>query len=104
MKKEDEIIALAHQTDLYKDNSNSKIVQKAIEWGFIAGYKNAKAEPTDKWYTLEDIKLAIKMAREGNIGYHAPDAPMFYFDKTYNDITQHFISKTEQDEKTTQTN
>ena len=45
---------------------------------------------SDKKYTIEDIKKAIELAREGNIGYYAPNSPMFYYDKTYNEIIESF--------------
>ena len=48
---------------------------------------------SDKKFTIEDIKEAIELAREGNIGYHAPNSPMFYYDKTYNQIVEYFFTK-----------
>jgi hypothetical protein len=36
--KNEEIENIAKETDLYKENSHSKIIQRAIQWGFRDGY------------------------------------------------------------------
>lgn len=46
---------------------------------------------SDKKFTIEDIKKAIDLARESYIGYVAPDSPMIYYDKTYNEIIKSFL-------------
>ena len=51
--------------------------------GFNAGYKQAKENSS---YTLEQLKEAIELAKEGNIGYYAPDCPNYYFDNSEQDI------------------
>jgi hypothetical protein len=57
--------------------------------------KNYIAKDGDKKYTLEDIKKTIELAREGNIGYHAQDEPVFYYSKTYQQIIDLFIKQGE---------
>ena len=39
-----------------------------------------------KLYTEEEVKTAIELAKEGNIGYYAPDCPAYYFDNSEESI------------------
>ena len=59
---------------------------------YVEGFKDCQ-ELNDKLFTLEDIEKAIEMAKEGTIGYYAPDAPVYYFDNSERDIIQSLQKK-----------
>ena len=54
----------------------------------VKGYNQCLLDNADKKFTLEDVRKAIELAREGNLGYYAPDSPNYYFEKTENEIIQ----------------
>jgi hypothetical protein len=55
---------------------------KTVAFG-IECYKAAT-----KVYSEEDLRKAIEMAKEGSIGYYAPDSPVYYFEHSENKIIQ----------------
>jgi hypothetical protein len=55
---------------------------------FIDGYTQCQQDNAHMQFTMHDMVKAIELAREGSIGYHAPESPAFYFDKTEDEIIQ----------------
>jgi len=53
--------------------------------GYTQGFTQSE-ELNKKKFTLEDLKKAIELAKEGSIGYYAPDSPCYYFDNSEDDI------------------
>ncbi len=59
--------------------------------GFIEGVKTVEEILKDKVFSIEDMRKAIEMAKEGSIGYYAPDSPNYYFGYSENDIIQSLL-------------
>ena len=97
-----EELALKEANAIQQLDEYSKGRWYGIIQGYNTGFNKSQELNKDK-YSLNDIKQAIEMAKEGTIGYYAPDSPTYYFDNTEDDIIKS-LSKSQWEIEYTKTN